>query len=164
MTQSDVHTMVVSKAAAETLTAIGNQCASVAAAWGRHNPEMVVEMLKSATHNTTHLFSMFFGGESSISRDGELSLFVSTSSGFVYGVIFHPKHYRVDAPLDGDINNAYGAVIAGRYCMAPVEDNHLHPAGYCRQPFSGGSRTCDEDDHDAVPVAMPLPGTWGFHS
>ena len=157
MTQSDVHTMVVSKAAAETLTAIGNQCASVAAAWGRHDPEMVVEMLKSATHNTTHLFSMFFGGESSISRDGELNLFVSTSSGFVYGVIFHPKHYRVDAPLDGDINNAYGAVIAGRYCMAPVGRD-----GYCGMPFTSGEPTCE--GHDAVPVAMPLPGTWGFHS
>ena len=65
-------------------------------------PENVVvgklDALASWHRNLAGLFSMAFGASTRITRDGDLSLFAVTGSGFVYAVIFHghQRHCTAD--------------------------------------------------------------------
>lgn len=151
-----IHEMRVTEQAAEALTAMHEQAAGVAAAWGRSHPDTAIKCLTSLSRNTAQLFNTFFGNTSTISRDGELSLFVSTASGYVYGLIFHGDW--VDPAQPEDPANGR-ATRMGRYCFAVVDDSDGRRCGH---PFVNGEATCE--GHNPVCIAAPVPGTWSFHS
>jgi hypothetical protein len=156
------HTIKAHKLASDTLQAMGLQAQLVAQAWERIDPELALRTTTSLARQTTQLFNMFFGQESTITKDGDLNLYVQTASGFVFGVIFHPVHYRVDAPEEADYRLTYGSAAPreGRYCVqeVPVAD----PVRRCGQPYREGQPTCK--GHDPFPMAVPMPGEWSFHS
>jgi hypothetical protein len=154
---TEEHTITVHKKAAETLAEMDLQAQAVLNMWKGIDTELATAGIVSLARQTTQLFNMFFGNNSRITRDGELCLFVSTGTGFVFGVIFHPKHYRVDPPLEGDVRLYTKVPREGRYCMLSTE------AGYCAKPLSQGKRTCDHQDADPIYI-LPIPGEWSFHS
>ena len=83
---------------------------------------------------------MALGASARVSRDSDLSLLVNTSTGFTYGVIFHPDRRRCTQPG----------------CTALIADD-------------GTARTrvmaCPDENHTpSYPLDGPQPGTWSFHS
>lgn len=171
--------LTVTPGAADQINDIGNQAAAVAHIWRNLDPEAASRCVLSATRQITQLFSKFFGDTAQIARDGDLSLYVSTGSGFVFGLVFHGDHnvwvdgkcHKISLPQDGDIDLSSGAKVLGRYCMAP--NTGSTGGGHCAQPYwfdyqreregaDPSVPTCE--GHDAVPAKLPIPGTWDFHS
>ena len=152
------HALTVHRMAADTLRDMHRQAQAQYEAWKRINPVVAPKALESLSRQVTEMFSMFFGGATRVTRDGDLNLFVSTSSGFVYGVIWHPDHYRVDPPVEGDVSTGTSATRMGRYCVARKDDG-----AYCGQPIiRDGNRTCECTD--CTVMLLPVTGTWSFHS
>ena len=85
---------------------------------------------------------MGFGAHTRVSRDGDLSLFVSTASGLDLGVIFHGQHRRCTNPA----------------CGALITDDSA------ASPFSSTSTVLDHEHTPSYPLSAPRPGTWSFHS
>lgn len=178
MTDPDYHVLTVTKSAVDTITACADHAQMVKSHWtsAQYNqappsaanpaprPGTNVEpgaALESWSSNVSKLFGMFFGGESRVTKDGNLSLFVSTSSGFVYGVIFHQTHYRVDKALPEDLRldaHSGGDTLMGRYCADQI---YSGPAP-CLKPLTNGQ--CKEHNTPTLVVALPVPGEWSFHS
>jgi hypothetical protein len=88
------------------------------------------------------LFSMNSGVDTQVSADGELSLFVRTASGLVYGLIFHG---------------------ADRHCTTDGCDALIDDDGTTR-PIRDGAPVLDHDHTPSYPVGAPRPGVWSFHS
>src|SRR5437870_2938028 len=84
------HTLqiAVSREAIDVIGACEGRLQALAEHYGRDS-RIYLDALHSWHHHVIGLFSMAFGADTRISRDGELSLFAATGSGFVYGVIFH---------------------------------------------------------------------------
>lgn len=148
------HHMTVTDSAAEVFRRIDQQVLAVDQVWHAKKPEAARRCTLSAARQLTLLFNTFFGVDSTIGRDSDLSLCVSTSAGFVFGLIGH-RQDRPDAPLADD-PVFFPAPVIGRYCFAALDD------GYCCQPVVDGERTCK--DHDLVVFAAPVPIEWSFHS
>lgn len=171
---SDEHVLTVTNTAVETITACDAHAQMVAEHW-RHaqynqtppstenparkdavDPNIAV---RSWSRNISQMFSTFFGHASRVSKDGDLDLFVSSSSGFVYGVFFHASHYRVDQPLETDLRLSGGAETRmGRYCPANLYDG----PNPCLEPVREGS--CKVHGVLERALALPIPGEWSFHS
>jgi hypothetical protein len=91
----------------------------------------------------TGLLSMGFGAATRVRRDGPLSLYVTTGSGHVYGLLWHP---------------ATRWCTAGDGCQAILCDD-----GTARPPGSSGL-VADHDHMPAYPPGAPVPGQWYAHS
>lgn len=155
-TRTDQHLLRVHDLATQTLSRMSEQVAIAHSYWGKTEPQAVMEMSLSLNRNLTSLFNTGMGRDTTISRDGELSLYVSTSSGIVYGMIFHAR--GADAPRDGDLRSTPSpAPREGRYCVYPVEFGVR-----CNRSIYAGKRGCE--GHDLLPGALPMLGTWSFHS
>jgi hypothetical protein len=104
------------------------------------------EVYKAALHswhrNLAAILTMNTGSNTFVSKDGELSLFVRTSSGLVYGLIFH---------------------AATRYCTSDGCDALITDDGTAR-PAHTGAAVRDHKHTPSYPVGAPRPGTWSFHS
>ena len=156
----DQHTLTVFPTAVDEIRQMTLQMALVEAVWGVHNPKMVLKCALSLSRQLGELFGMFFGSNSTVTRDGTLSLFVSTGTGFVFGMIGHPEHYHVDPPLEDDIwflTSATKAPREGRYCVQRLADGKT-----CREPYRRGAATCSCED--PLPMVLPIPVAWSFHS
>lgn len=168
----DVGTIRIHERGAEAIQDMKRQALAIEEAWKSIDPAYGVAALRSLAHNLAELFGGFFGQNTGIFRDGDLSLFVRTDR-IVFGVIFHrkhlgllaPGHLDVAMPVVGDADMSYGAPFKGRYCM---RDDVTAVGGYCAKPFTwrgneeGGTPTCE--GHEPWPVTMPVPGDWSFHS
>lgn len=92
------------------------------------------------------LFSTGLGDHRTVHRDGELSLVVTTSGGFVYGIVFHGQRRT--------------CTTAGCGAVA-VERTDNHPPQW--QPVNVAAGT--EHVHTpSYPFYAPQPGTWTSHS
>ena len=91
----------------------------------------------------TGLLSMGFGAATRIRRDDPLSLYVTTGSGHVYGLLWHP---------------ATRWCTAGDGCQAIIRDD-----GTARPAGSTGV-VADHEHVPAFPPAAPVPGQWYAHS
>lgn len=142
-TRPDVHEMHVTKQAVDVILACNERVTAIGQFYG-YDSDRYRKAEQSWRRNLSHLFNMFFGGESWISRDGELSLYTRTSSGFVHGLIFHAV--RRGCTLDG----------CGAYAN---DDGHVWSYG-----TSGDTGILDHEHVWDYPLDAPAPGDWSFHS
>jgi hypothetical protein len=134
-----VHTLTVTREAVDVIAACASHVQELGNAYGRES-RWYLEAAVSWQRVLARLFDMGFGAESRVMKDGDLSLFVSTGGGFVYGVIFHGVERRCTfegcrAVLtdDGTLRINDGA-----------PSTHLHEWLY--------------------PQEAPTPGAWSTHS
>lgn len=157
MPEPEYHDLHVNKAAAETIQACAEHAAAVHDFWVIHNAGKPFarkddKTLTSWSRQVSMLFTTFFGGTSTVTKDGPLNLYVATSIQF--GVIFHPAHYQVDPPEPEDLKAAATTTVMGRYCF--------HDGNNCFQPVRKGE--CEEHGVPNTCAALPIPGEWSFHS
>lgn len=173
MTVTTDHQITVYSSAAETIEQMRRQAQVALNVWGSRQfaayNEQAVAMTTSLLQCLTSLMTGF-ADVTSVSRDGELSLYVV--SHIHMGVIFHSKG-GADIPKEGDEKVLYLGIEAprmGRYCMV-VTDGEVTPAGfrrydtiqYCGKPIYRGEPTCDHGD-DVVIMSLPVLGDWSTHS
>lgn len=158
MTNEKTLTLTIDPRALDTLEDMNRQAAAVESVWGTIRPKAVTKTLQTLATQTVRLFNAGFG-DASVYRDGDLSLIIQTSSGFVFGMIGHPIDYRVDTPPKGHMTMGITAPRMGLYCMEAVDT----PERYCGQPIREGQHTCSHTYSDTV-ISLPVPMEWGFHS
>jgi hypothetical protein len=93
-------------------------------------------------HNLIGLFIRSTGVDTHISKDGPRSLYVQTSSGLVYGLIFHgaTRHCTTTG------------------CAALIDDT-----GTAR-PSHSTATVLNHPHTPSYPIGAPQPGEWSFHS
>ena len=136
-----VHHLRVTRDAVDVIAACERHIAALADAYG-HGSLHHLQALTSWHAQLARLFSLGFGERSQISRDGRLSLFVTTSSRFVFAVVFHGARRR----------------CTSTGCEALISDD-----GDASPPY----RDATVVDHEHTPSYLcdgPQPGTWSFHS
>ncbi len=134
------HVLTVGRSAVDTIAACNDHVEKLLAAYGpRHDYYLHAE--QSLRRQLSKMFSMFFGGATTVSRDGELSLFISTGSSFVYGMIFHG--IRRSCTNEG--------------CHARINDDGTV------WTYMPDYAVCDSHVL-SYPLDAPMPGSWSFHS
>jgi hypothetical protein len=136
-----LHTLDVTKEAVDVIAACDSHIRRLADFYGPASP-IHLDALTSWHSHLARLFSMGLGAYTTISRDGDLSLFVSSASGLVFGLIFHGARRRCTDPDCGAFL-ADDGTATGHTSGASVRE-HPHLASY--------------------PLDGPRPGTWAFHS
>jgi hypothetical protein len=136
------HVLTVSREAVDAIAAASRRCGELARYFGEDSRQHREALWSWETH-LSRLFGMAFGAATSISRDGELSLLVSTQPGIVYGIIFHAE--RRHCTTGG--------------CHAVINDDGV------AWTYLPGDRVCADGQHVlSYPLDAPAPGTWSFHS
>jgi hypothetical protein len=97
----------------------------------------------SWTAALSRLLSLSFGATTNVRRDGDLSLHISTGSGYVYGIIFHADTRRC---------------LAGDGCTAIIADDGT------TRPQSSASVVAAHEHQPSFPLDGPHPGSWSLHS
>jgi len=137
----DIHHLAVTREATDVTTACDAHVQSLGDHFGRES-QIYLDAFTSWHHQLARLFSMTFGADTRISKDGPLSLFVSTGGGFVFGVLFHGAWRR--CTTDG--------------CAAVLGDH-----GMAYPPYSGAP-VMEHEHAPSYPLDAPQPGQWSFHS
>ena len=133
------YALTVTRGATDVITAASTRCAELERCYGTGSREHL-DAIRSWESQLSRLFSMAFGTSAHVSRDNDLSLLVTTSSGFTYGVIFH---------------------AAGRRCTVPGCTALIADDGTAR----AHGPACPDGNHTpSYPLDAPQPGTWSFHS
>ena len=136
------HALLVSREASDVIAAASQRCADLASFFGSDSREYR-EAAGSWQRQLSQVFSMEFGSQTQVSRDGDLSLVVRTASGLVYGIFFHRTPRR--CARDG--------------CSVLIDDNGTVRATWADAP------ACPDGQHVlSYPLDAPHPGTWSFHS
>jgi len=136
------HVVTVSREATDVIAAASRHCADLGRYFGEDSREYR-EAVQSWQHRLSQVFSMAFGPQTTVSRDGDLSLLVSAASGFVYGIIFHREPRRCTA--------------GG--CTAVINDDGTAWTSCPDAP------ACPRGQHvPSYPLDAPRPGSWSFHS
>lgn len=158
-------TITVSESARATMASVTSHVQAVEAAWtsaarltGREQERTVAIRTVSSWAKAISQLLTGMWGPSEVHRDGELSFTVSTPSIF-FGLIFH-RDGCPDTAKDVDIHEATwttGAAWLGRYCNVEVDGNVP-----CLLPVYRGN--CPNHGEQEITVALPIPGTWAFHS
>jgi hypothetical protein len=133
----------ISRDATDTIAACETHIAALAVFYGVLSPEYR-SALDSWHQQLAGLFRVGFGERTDITADGTLSLLASTSSGFVFGIVFHGELRR--CTVDG--------------CRAAAGDSPDEPW----RPIHPGSPVLDHDHAPSYPFDGPQPGTWSAHS
>lgn len=134
----DWHKIKVHRMATETIAEMHKRVQDLGIHYGVDH-KWTTDAMQSLVWNLSQLFGMFFGSESTITKDSDLSLFVQTSSGFVYGMIFH-RVYR----------HCTTCGVTQGYETYAIEDHRV---------------ICGRDKHSwDYGEDQPVPGTWSFHS
>jgi hypothetical protein len=133
------YVLTVTREATDVIAAASARCADLARSYGRDSYEHL-DALISWQAQLARLFAMSLGSAARVSRDDDLSLLVTTNTGFTYGIIFHP---------------------ARRHCTRPGCTALLSDDGTARPRGTA----CPEDQHQpSYPFTGVQPGTWSFHS
>jgi hypothetical protein len=138
------HLLQVSREATDEIQRASNHVDELGRWYGEKSKEYL-EAAASWQRQLSRLFSMSMGANTRVTRDGHLSLFVSTAGGFVYGLIWH-GHRRTC------INEG---------CYAVMNDDGT------TWTYSSGYGTCEETNTPHRPnraLEAPTPGSWSFHS
>lgn len=144
----DWSTLSIHRLAVDVLRDAETQVRMIGIAYGQTD-RRTVKAATSLAQNVARLFGGFFGQHQKITRDGDLSLFVGTSSGFVYGMIFHPAYYDPLREHPKAIDNSTGAVRRHVHCRT------------CDEPVK---RTEPNAHDDHLLMLAATPGDWSFHS
>ena len=136
------HVLTVAREATDAIAAASQHCDQLGASFGTGSREYQ-EAVSSWQHSLSRLFAMGLGAQTRVIRDGNLSLLVSSGSGLIYSIVFHPVQRR--CLRDG--------------CKAMINDDG-HAWIYMRD-----DPVCADGDHTpSYPLDAPHPGTWLFHS
>jgi len=134
-------TLTLSREAVDVIDACETHLAQLRSFYGPAS-DTYQTALHSWHRNLAGLFTMNTGADTHIGKDGELSLFVRTSSGLVYGLIFHG---------------------ATRHCTTSGCDALINDDGTA-QPSHHGAAALDHKHTPSYPLDGPRPGGWSFHS
>ncbi|WP_344515768.1 hypothetical protein [Dactylosporangium maewongense] len=143
----DRYRIDVTRQAADEITACEQHLQTLADAYGTDS-DRYRSALASWHRHLAGLFSTSRGAETSVQRDGPLSLYVTASSGFVYGVIFHGEQRRCTAPG----------------CPAVADDDPQHPTAVIWRPAPTAASVLDHEHQPSYPAGAPQPGIWSAHS
>jgi hypothetical protein len=136
------HVLTVTREATDVIAAASAYCDRLAVAFGSSSREYL-DAVASWQRNVSHLFSMGFGADTRVSKDGELNLLVCSGSGLVYAIVFHPDQRRCTRPG----------------CQAVIDDDGRAWTYRPEDP------RCADDRHEpSYPLDVPAPGTWSLHS
>lgn len=104
---------------------------------------MVLQQASRSWHrNLAGLFVHTTGIDTHISKDGPMSLYVQTSGGLVYGLIFHGALRRCTTPR----------------CAALIDDTGAV------DPSPSGAPVLQHPHTPSYPIGAPQPGEWSIHS
>jgi hypothetical protein len=135
-----LHDIHISRDAIDVIADCERHLASLGAYYGQDS-DAYRTALAGWHHNLAGLFTMRLGADTRVTVDGQLSLFVTTSSGYVYAIIWHGTRRR--------------CTIAG--CHATIsDDGAVHPAATANSP--------QHDHTPSYPLDAPQPGEWTAHS
>lgn len=134
------HVLTVSREATDEIATASAHCDTLGASYGDGSPQHL-RAVRTLQRGICAVFSMIFGAATKITRHGPMSLLITSSSGYVYALDFHPDprvclNAGCGALLDGDANLSQPAT-------APC------PAGRHRPSY---------------PSEAPQPGVWELHS
>jgi hypothetical protein len=133
------YTLTVTRQAADVIAAASARCADLALSYGSRSRQHA-DALMSWERQLARLFLITLGAAARVTREDDLSLLVTTSSGYAYGLIFHP---------------------ARRTCTVPGCTATIASDGTAR----AHGNTCPDGEHQpSYPLDAPEPGTWTFHS
>lgn len=135
-----VHELHVSREAVDVITACHQHITALADRFGWDSP-YCLDAARTWLHLIGGLFGMSLGAHTRITRDGPLSLLVTTGGGLTYGIIFHPTTRRCTLPG----------------CGATLSDNHTETTGHHPGVHDG-------PHVPSYPFDAPQPGQWSFHS
>jgi hypothetical protein len=135
------HAVTLSREAVDVIGACEAHLNRLCTAYGRAST-VYQDALHSWHRNLAALVTMNTGAHTHVSKDGALSLFVHTSSGLVYALIFHG---------------------ATRHCTNPGCDTPIADDGTAR-PSHIGAPVLDHAHTPSYPLDGPRPGAWSFHS
>jgi hypothetical protein len=133
------YVLTVTREATDVIAAASARCTALAGWYGPGSAEHL-DAVTSWEQQASRLFDMSLGTAARVMRDGDLSLLVTTSTGFTCGIIFHP---------------------ARRHCTAPGCTALIASDGTAR---AAGPACPDGQHQPSCPAAAPEPGTWSFHS
>lgn len=142
-TRPYVHDMHVSREAVDVIQACNERVNQIGLHWG-FDSDRYRRAEQTWRRNLSLMFLMSFGADTRVTKDGPLSLFIATSSKFVYGLIFHAEQRA--CKLDG--------------CKAYANDDG-HVWHYGTRDNSG---VLDHEHQWDYPLDWPAPGDWSFHS
>lgn len=138
----DMLELHVTRDAADVIAAATDHVRAISVFFG---PESTESRRATASWMTSlsRLFSMSFGADTRVRRDGNLSLLITTGSGFVYALIFH-----------GDTRRC----TAGDGCTALIDGNgNAHT-------ISQNGIVAEHEHQPSFPLDAPRPGSWSLHS
>ncbi|GHJ45868.1 hypothetical protein Cs7R123_32100 [Catellatospora sp. TT07R-123] len=136
----DVVEVRVSRSAADVITACEQHLHALARFYGERS-ERYLAALSSWHRHVAGLLTPGAGPQVTVSRDGGMSLYVSTGS-LVYGVVFHGDKRSCATPG----------------CAAiPTPERAWRPA-------YPGAAVLDHEHQPDFPFDGPQPGTWSVHS
>ena len=134
-----LHDLHITRDAVDLITAAETHLRDLGHYYGHQSPTYLTALASWHRH-LAGLFSMRLGADTRIIRDGSRSLFVTTASGYIYGILFRGEPRR--------------CTVNG--CRATIRDD-----GTSYPPCSG----VDEHDHQpSYPLGAPQPGEWTAHS
>jgi hypothetical protein len=157
-------TVTLSESAQATMAKVTAHVQAVESAWagvaGRNGGRSPVTVGSTSASWVRAVGQLLTGmwGPAEVHRDGDLSFTVSTPSIF-FGLIFHRDHCP-DTAKDSDIYVATwtaGSAWNGRYCDTEVATDVA-----CLKPVYRGE--CPDHGEQEIALALPVPGTWSFHS
>jgi len=135
------HILEVTRDATDVIAACDHHIQNLGTYYGR-NSSIYHDALASWHRQLSHLFSMATGAHTTVRRDGDLSLVVTTASGLTFGLIFHGHHRHCTDPG----------------CRAQISDDGT------ASPFTTGAPVLDHEHNPSYPLGAPRPGTWTYHS
>ena len=130
----------LSRDAVDAITACETHLDALARAYGSDSTRYQ-DALRSWHRNLILLFGLGFGDHTRVSRDGHMSLFAHTSSGFVYAIIFHGHQRHCTTPG----------------CAARINDDGT-------VPDTDATTVLDHEHTPSYPLDAPQPGSWSHHS
>ena len=143
----DWYRIDVSRQAADEITACDRHLQALGTFFGPDS-DVYRTALDSWHRQLANLFSTGRGSVCSVQRDGRFSLYVTASSGFVYGVIFHGQRRCCTATG----------------CSAVADDDPQDPTSATWRPSRSDAPVLDHEHQPSYPIGAPQPGTWSAHS
>jgi hypothetical protein len=136
-----IHDLRFTREATDVIRACEEHLHALAAHYGRGSAYHL-DALTSWHGHLARLTDMGFGANTQVRADGPLSLQVTTASGLLYAIVFHPARRR--------------CTTSG--CLTVIDDDGTARPAHRHAPVFDHRHT------PSYPLDGPRPGVWSFHS